>query len=327
MVWPSNSNFSIGVGRTNANGWMGLNATSGTPYGNGTGNQAGRIDIAVAPSNSNYIYAQVQSITSNPNSGCGNASGCQLGAYRSTGWRCELDADSRFARLGAPQLHQRPGRLSPELYDQGIAVDPNNPDRVFFDTYEIWFWANGNPTWNDTTCGYGANRGVHVDQHALAFVPGSSSILLAGNDGGIHGTTNANTANSTVKPTWFNMDTGLNTIEFYSGDISANFATSAAPQANAGAQDNGSMSVCDGGVLLVYGDGIEQGDENRAAAMAMAMNCWTMINLVAKTGANRFGAAGRGAARSNRGLILSSRNRGTFACYRACRAPTLRRTT
>ena len=32
---------------------------------------------------------------------------------------------------------------------------------------------------------------MHVDQHALAFLPGSSSILLIGNDGGAHGTTNA----------------------------------------------------------------------------------------------------------------------------------------
>ena len=34
------------------------------------------------------------------------------------------------------------------------------------------------------------------------------------------------------------MDTGLNTIEFYSGDISGNFATSASPSAAGGAQDN-----------------------------------------------------------------------------------------
>ena len=39
------------------------------------------------------------------------------------------------------------------------------------------------------------------------------------------------------------MDTGLNTIEFYSGDISGNFATSATPQASGGAQDNGAVSV------------------------------------------------------------------------------------
>ena len=65
-----------------------------------------------------------------------------------------------------------------------------------------------------------------------------------GNDGGVHGTTNADAAVlNTTRPTWFNADTGLNTIEFYSGDISGNFATSVAPQANGGAQDNGSMSV------------------------------------------------------------------------------------
>jgi len=39
------------------------------------------------------------------------------------------------------------------------------------------------------------------------------------------------------------MDTGLNTIEFYSGDISGDFANSPTPQANGGAQDNGSSSV------------------------------------------------------------------------------------
>ncbi|MEY2531807.1 MAG: hypothetical protein QOI96_1892, partial [Verrucomicrobiota bacterium] len=92
--------------------------------------------------------------------------------------------------------------------------------------------------------GYGpSNNGVHVDQHALAFVPGSSSILLAGNDGGVHGATNANLVTGGTDPTWFNMDTGLNTIEFYSGDISGNFATSANPQASGGAQDNGASSV------------------------------------------------------------------------------------
>ena len=127
-------------------------------------------------------------------------------------------------------------------YDQGVAVDPNNADRVFFDTYEVWLATRTGTAWYNTTCGYaGSNpHPVHVDQHALAFVPGSSSILLAGNDGGVHGTINANAAAlNTLRPTWFNMDTGFNTIEFYSGDISGNFATSPTPQVNGGAQDNG----------------------------------------------------------------------------------------
>jgi len=229
---------------TNANGWTGLNATSGTLYGGpGVGNQVGRIDIAVAPSNSNYIYAQVQSIAPNSNSGCGSAAGCQLGAYRTTDGGATWTQISGSPGASLLNCSGGAGDYPQNWYDQGLAVDPNNPDRVFFDTFEIWFWQNGNAVWNDTTCGYGANNGVHVDQHALAFVPGSSSILLAGNDGGVHGTINADLASAVVDPTWFNMDTGLNTIEFYAGDISGNFATSPAPQAVGGAQDNGPSSV------------------------------------------------------------------------------------
>ncbi len=222
---------------TNINGWAGLNATSGTPYGGaGTGNQVGRIDIAVAPSDPNYIYAQLQAITSQAS--C-SAQGCQLGAYRSTdgGTTWTLIPGSPGASL--KDCGGSAGDYSQNWYDQGVAVDPNNRDRAFFDTFEIWSWQNGNSSWTDTTCGYSGNTEVvHVDQHALAFLPGSSSVLLAGSDGGVYATTNANTS-----PSWFNMDTGLNTIEFYSGDISANFATSSSPQANGGAQDNGASSV------------------------------------------------------------------------------------
>jgi hypothetical protein len=238
---------------TNANGWTGLNATTGVPYGGaGVGNQVGRIDIAVAPSNSNYIYAQLQAITPQSSSGCANANGCQLGAYRTTDggttWtQIPGSPGTSLINCGIPPS-QGSGDYAQNWYDQGVAVDPNNPDRAFFDTFEVWFWDGTNAgtqnlPWNDLTCGYGTNKGVHVDQHALAFVPGSSSILLAGNDGGIHGTMNADTVNAATDPTWFNMDTGLNTIEFYAGDISGNFATSPTPKAVGGAQDNGPSSV------------------------------------------------------------------------------------
>ena len=178
---------------TNANGWAGTNATSGTAFGGaGVGNQLGRIDIAVAPSNSNYIYAQVAAITPNQ--------GGQLAAWRTT------DGGVSWTQVAG----STPGLLTnctggagdypQNWYDQAIAVDPNNPDRVFFSTFDVWFWQNGNPLWNDTSCGYSGGNVVHVDQHALAFVPGSSSILLAGNDGGVHGTTNANLASCRYRP-------------------------------------------------------------------------------------------------------------------------------
>ncbi|HMC68790.1 MAG TPA: hypothetical protein VKJ07_06525, partial [Mycobacteriales bacterium] len=141
-----------------------------------------------------------------------------------------------------------PGDYPQNWYDQGMAVDPNNPDRLFIDTYDTWLVSRTGTSFYDTTCGYNgssvANHVVHVDHHALAFVPGSSSTLLEGSDGGIFSTVNADAAViGTTRPVWVNMDAGLNTIEFYSGDISGNFATSLTPSAAGGAQDNGPSTV------------------------------------------------------------------------------------
>ncbi|MDQ2868342.1 MAG: hypothetical protein M3R59_08030 [Verrucomicrobiota bacterium] len=230
---------------TNANGWSGLNATAGIAYAVGSGNQVGRIDIAVAPSNSNYIYAQLQSIAPNSNGRCGNKPGCQLGAYRTTDGGATWTQIPGSTGNSLTDCDGSSGDYNQNWYDQGVTVDPNNPDRAFFDTYDIWFWDGSNPTtaWNNLTCGYSGNYVVHVDQHALAFVPGSSSLLLAGSDGGAYATTNANTTSGGNDPAFFSMNGGLNTIEFYSGDISGNFATASNPQASGGAQDNGASSV------------------------------------------------------------------------------------
>ena len=214
-----------------------MNAGSGTAYVNSidAATSSAASTSAVAPSNPNVIYAQVQSITPNNDSGCGNAPGCQLGVWATTNGGTTWTLHGRFGRrfslkkCGRRRVGAAAGDYPQNWYDQAIAVDPNNADRVFISTFDVWFATRTGTTFNDLTCGYsyGGSAGpVHVDQHALAFVPGSSSMLLLGNDGGVHGTTNANAAAlEHVDPTWFNMDTGLNTIEFYSGDISGNFDT------------------------------------------------------------------------------------------------------
>ena len=231
-----------------------MNATSGTVYGGlGVGNQIGRVDIAVAPSDPNYIYAQVASIAPNNNAGCGNAAGCQIGVWVTTNggtsWTFMAgSAGGSLRNCAGGNTSGNPGDYPQNWYNAGMAVDPNNPDRVYVDTYDTWLANRTGTSFYNTTCGYNGSAAsahvVHVDHHALAFVPGSSSILLEGSDGGIFSTTNADAAViGSVRPTWVNMDTNINTIEFYSGDISGNFANAAAPQANGGAQDNGSMSV------------------------------------------------------------------------------------
>jgi len=228
-----------------------MNAGSGTAYVNSsTGNQLGRIDMAVAPTNVNVIYAQVGSITANNNSGCGNTAGCQLGVWVTTNggtsWSFMGGSTGFSLKRCGGGAQAGTGDYPQNWYDQAVAVDPNNADRVFISTFDVWFATRTGSAFNNVTCGYsysGSAGPVHTDQHALAFVPGSSSILVLGNDGGMHGSTNANTASSSQDPTWFNMDTGLNTIEFYSGDISGNFDTAASPQASGGAQDNGPSSA------------------------------------------------------------------------------------
>jgi len=238
---------------TGGNGtYCGNGSTGGSTTNGGTVNNLGRIDIGVAPSNPNVIYAQAQAINWDNNGNCGNTNGCQIGAWASNDggntWTF-MAGSAGGSLLGCSGSGSGGSADYPQnWYDQGVVVDPNNADRVFFDTFEVWLASRTGSAWYDLTCGYNgtpvANHVVHVDQHALAFVNGSSDILLVGNDGGVHGTTNASTAVlNTARPTWFNMDGGINAIEFYSGDISGNFATSANPSAVGGAQDNGPSSA------------------------------------------------------------------------------------
>jgi hypothetical protein len=56
-------------------------------------------------------------------------------------------------------------------YDQGIVVDPNNPDRVFFDTFEVWLASRTGTAWYDLTCGY---NGTSVSQPRGARGPARS---------------------------------------------------------------------------------------------------------------------------------------------------------
>ena len=238
--------------------YCGNGSAGGTTTNGGTVNNLGRIDIAVAPSDPNTIYAQVGSIDWNSDSsgsgggGCAGGAGCQLGAWYSTNggttWNFMTgSAGGSLQQCGSSgnANSTNAGDYPQNWYDQGVAVDPNDPTRVFFQTHEIWFATQTGTVWYNTTCAYNqTGLGMHADEHAMAYVPGSSSILVTGGDGSVAGTTNANaTTLNTTRPTWFHMLNGIISVEFYAGDISGNFATSSNPQVVAGAQDNGPSSA------------------------------------------------------------------------------------
>ena len=100
-----------------------MNAGSGTPFSNPTtGDQLGRIDIAVAPSNPQVIYAQVQSIAPNTG-GCGGAAGCQLGVWQTNNGGTSWTYMAGLAGPGARQRRLRL-RLSAELVRPGARGRP-----------------------------------------------------------------------------------------------------------------------------------------------------------------------------------------------------------
>ena len=203
------------------NGWP-AGTGGGTPFPTNT---IGRIDMAVAPSDTDVIYAQVANITTRAlravwRSGDGGATWTQ-GATNADITGCDDGGNQAW-------------------YDQGITVDPNDPDVLFMSTVDLVRSTNGGTTFQNVTCGYaGGTDDVHVDHHARTYVDGDSDRLLVGNDGGVYYTGNAQ-ASPVSAITFDQLNDSLSTIELYSGDITANFATSANPGINAGAQDNGS---------------------------------------------------------------------------------------
>jgi hypothetical protein len=253
--WPSGTGGGVGC-----NPPIPPDTTTLCPVGSNT---VGRIDLAAAPQDPNIIYAEVQAVdpqSCTPLSILGDAQnrGCFLGLWKTT------NGGSTWTRMstGATLNTDGGGGVCGEdttqnWYNQALVVDPGDPtgNTIFMDAIDPWKSVDGGASWTDVNCGYQAGllkAAMHVDQHALAYAPpvaGHYTTLLAGNDGGIWVATNADqaavqpTAGLPAIPTFTSLNATVNDIEFYSGDISANFATAPTQTVVAGAQDNGSSSL------------------------------------------------------------------------------------
>ncbi len=220
--------------------WTLLN--SGWPAGTGNGDPAGkvlgRIELALAPSNTDVLYAMGSHATANN----------VLGVWRSS------DAGDTWTQTATGTSVQSGGCGNAVngggqmWYDANLTVDPNNTDTVLLSGVDLFRSSNGGVTFQNVTCGYGSGN-VHVDHHATAYLPAvgggrSSDAVLTGSDGGVYVTQNARFGtggtSAANRPSYLSLNQTIGTIELYSGDISDRFATSATPGASAGAQDNGS---------------------------------------------------------------------------------------
>jgi uncharacterized repeat protein (TIGR01451 family) len=184
----------------------------------------GRIELAVAPSDSQTIYAMASDA---------NASTKTVqGVYKSA------DGGTTWTQTGTPASFSGCGGAGSQMwYDSGITVSPTDPNTVFASTVDLFRSINGGANFTNLTNAY-CGGPVHPDNHARAFVGGDPNKILNGNDGGVY-------YNSTAmaSPTWIALNNSLSTIEIYHGDVTANFANAANPGATGGFQDNGSASV------------------------------------------------------------------------------------
>ena len=133
----------------------------------------GRIGIAVAPSNSQVVYAMVEA-DSNPNPASlrrgfvpdsTHRQQLQSGLYRST------DGGHAWTKMNDNDV--RP------FYFSQVRVDPRDPNRVYWMAEEIRFSNDGGTTQRRI------GIGVHSDNHAFWIDPNDPDHYIVGDDGGV----------------------------------------------------------------------------------------------------------------------------------------------
>lgn len=133
--------------------WKRLGEEEGLPKGD-----LGRIGLAIAPSNSNVVYALIETEKKN-------------GVYKSTN-----GGKNWFKVTESEQAGNRP------FYYADLRVDPQNSDRV----YSLWTYVtrsdDGGKNWKTITP---YNR-IHPDHHAMWIDPVNPAHIIEGNDGGMN---------------------------------------------------------------------------------------------------------------------------------------------
>ncbi len=131
-----------------------------------------RIELAVAPSDPNMIYAVFQAEDDN---------GC-LGIYRSEDGGVSWSDEDVPEAFGMDDFTR-----GQAWYDLTIAVDPNSANTVYLGGIDLLRSLDGGRTWKQLSQWYGGGgfQYVHADQHDIQFLEGNSFTGIAVNDGGI----------------------------------------------------------------------------------------------------------------------------------------------
>ncbi|HVG00269.1 MAG TPA: hypothetical protein VND68_10550, partial [Chloroflexia bacterium] len=213
------------------NGWTGI-----PNDGVANDSKGSRIDVAIAPSNPNVIYAAQATQAST-----------LLGIYRTSNsgvsWTLVATPTKFVDCVGGAGIGGQ------AKYDQYLEVDPTNPDYLWYGEVDVFRSSNGGANWRDMSCVYTGGDYIHPDQHYASYFPGQNNELLFANDGGIWYTNRAYSVTSSLpRLPILSLNQTMNTLEFYNGQLTGNFANSSQPGAAGGTQDNGVfVNIWEGG--------------------------------------------------------------------------------
>ncbi|MSQ78797.1 MAG: T9SS type A sorting domain-containing protein [Flavobacteriaceae bacterium] len=229
------------------------NPSNPTPTNTNIPTGGSRIELAVSPTDPNYVYAQV--------AGSDNK---LLGIYQST------DAGATWTRIGQKSTNNFDfDPLSNPVGGQGdynnvIAVAPEDPGRIFSAGVQLWEWKDPNTHaanisgWTKiavTTGGFlGNNLYVHADKHAIVFDTLTKPYTTyIGSDGGVGKSLDG-------CKTFIQSNKGYNVTQFYG------MAKTTKDYVLAGSQDNGTQFIKGNGNTRQSAIEINGGDGFQCAA-------------------------------------------------------------
>ncbi len=202
-----------------------------------SGDDAGRVAIAVSADSTNVVYGLIVASDNG-----------LYGVYRSRdyghtfqvvqdtvnllGWNC-TGTDSK----------------GQGWYDLALVADPHNANRIYVGGVNNWTSSDGGHNWKvanhwSSTCG-GKNDIVHADKHYMAFQSGTNALFEC-NDGGIY--------KSQHGIHWTDLTSGMAISQIYRLSISATVSD----EVITGLQDNGTKLLSSGTWTDVMGgDGMD----------------------------------------------------------------------
>jgi hypothetical protein len=184
--------------------------------------QQGRIEVAIAPSDPNYVYISIAT-----------TSGCTFAVYRTT------DRGNTWSQIGfRGPLFDPFGPNCQGWYDNVIAVSPIDPNKLYLGGIDLFCWSDQSG-WKLSDVGLGGGNAnpnyIHPDKHSIVIDDVNPEVMYVGCDGGVYKSTNA--VSAFPFPNYQIKNKGYNVTQFYS------VAASLSGEVMGGTQDNGTQFV------------------------------------------------------------------------------------